>query len=269
MLKVSQLMRVNVHLPKRNSEGDLAKLSDKDLTLVGEVHQVVFSPEGDRVVGLLVRRPDVGGMIRRSDAFLALDSFVVGRFGLVVTRGDESLDDAARQRLQLDWDKCILWVGMDAKTTDGKDLGWVCDVEFFPKSGRVRAFYVGDGSVATSLVGNVVIPADMLRGYGDGYLLVAPEAVGLTLDGGLAAKAGEGYARAKQSGKEVAARAGAAAGDAVEKGAYGVGKALGKAKKAVRKKSSGKSASQVVGKQLKKTRGMFGAFMDEYKKASS
>ena len=83
-------------------------------------------------------------------------------------------------------------------------------------------------------------------------MLVKPEAADLSLNGGFAAKAGEGYARAKQSGKAVASKAGKVADDAVQKGARGLGRAIGKAKK-----NAGGSP-----------RGMFGAFMDEYRTAS-
>lgn len=243
MLKISQLMRVRVYQEKKNKDSK---------TSVGKVRQVVFSPAGDRVVGLLVRRPDVAGMVKRADAFVALDSFDVCDEGIVVSCEKGAMDEAAIERLGLDWDSCILWCGMDAKTTDGKTLGWVSDVEFDPKSGRVASFYVGDGSVAESLVGDVVIPAEMLRGYAKGYMLVDPAAATLALNGGIAAKAGENYARAKMGGKDAAEKAGKVAGEAVEKGARGVGRMIGKAKK-----HAGGSP-----------RGMFGAFMDEYKKAS-
>ena len=241
MIKVSELMRIRVYLPKKGASGNPKELLEKDLQELGVVHQVAFAPKGNRVVGMLVKRPDVAGMVKREDAFVALDSVVAGDFGLVVSRAEAAMDADAIARLSLDWDACVLWVGMDAKTTDGKELGWVSDVEFNAKNGEVKAFYVGDGSVAKSLVGNVVIPAELFVGYADGYMLVKPEAATLELDGGLAAKAGEGYARAKQSGKV-----------AVEKGARGVGRMIGKAKK-----HAGGSP-----------RGMFGAFMDEYRKAS-
>ncbi len=267
MLKVSDLMQVSVFMPKRKREGDPTKLGSGDLSLVGQVRQVVFDPYGKTVVGLLVRRPDVAGMIKREDAFVALDSIGVGSAGLVLTNGEESIDNAARSRLALDWDACILWVGMDAKTSDGKELGWVSDVEFYPKSGKVKSFFVDDGNVAKSLVGSVVIPADLMIGYRDGYLVADPKAATLALNGGLAARAGEGYARAKLEGKEVASKAGKAAGDAVEKGAYGLGRAIGKAKKSVQKgaKEAQKSAEK---KKASGKKGMFGAFLDEYKKAS-
>lgn len=254
MLKVSDLMRVRVYMPKRKETADLEALEASRLTLVGLIRQVVFSPSGHEVVGFLLRRPDVGGMIKRDDAFIAIDSFVVGQDGLVASRGEDSFDDRARERLDLDWDHCVLWTGMDAKTTDGKQLGWVNDAAFNPNNGRVDAFYISDGSVGQALVGNLVIPGDMLRGYSDGYMLVDPQAAKLALDGGLAAKAGEGYARAKHEGKKAADRAGKAAGEAVEKGARELGRAIGKAKKASKSKKSGK--------------GMFSAFVEEYKKAS-
>ena len=243
-------MRVPVHVPKGGQTADPRELASAALRLIGTIHQVVFAPEGNRVVGYLVRKPDAVGMIRRDDAFVALDSCVANDAGLVVSRQD-GMDVAAIKRLGLDWDACILWCGMDARTTDGKDLGWVDDAEFSPKTGKVVSFFVGDGSVAKSLVGNVVIPADMLRGYRNGYMIVDAKAANLELNGGLAAKAGESYARAKVGSKQ-AVQKGA---QAVEKGARGFGSMLGKAKKKSKK-------------QVGRTKGMFGAFMDEYKKAS-
>ena len=258
MLRVSQLMRVPVHVPKKGRKGDPRELAPADLSKLGEVHQVVFAPSGKRVVGYLVRRPDVAGMIKLDDAFVALDRCVANDAGLVVTRSD-GLDDAARERLGLDWDACIIWAGMDAKTSDGKELGWVSDVEFRPKNGKVTSFYVGDGSIATSLVGNVVIPGDMLRGYEGGYMIVDPQAAGLQLDGGLAAKAGEGYAKAKLSGKRAAAKAAEVAEVATEQGARNLGSMIGKARK---------KAGKATKKATKSSKGMFGSFVDEFKKAS-
>lgn len=256
MLKVSMVMAVRVFEPKPKQVEDYSTLTQKELSTVGNVHQVVFAPSGKRVVGFLVRRPDVGGMIKRRDAFLALDSFVPNDLGLVVTRKSDGLDEAAIERLGLNWDACILWRGMDARTSDGKDLGWVSDVEFNATTGEVRNFLVSDGAIAQSLVGNVVIPKDMLIGYQNGYMVVDAAVASSSLDGGLAARAGEGYARAKQGGKQAAQKVGKTAGDAVEKGAYGLGRMIGKAKK------------KSVGEQLGRTKGMFGAFMKEYKKAS-
>ncbi len=251
MLKISQLYRMRVYKPKRGNPDDPASLGKKELTQVGRIHMAVFSPNGKRVVGFMVKRPDIAGMIKQEDQFLALDSFVQGELGLVATKGKDSWDDAARKRMGLDWGHCLMWSGMDAKTTDGKELGWVSDVEFSPKTGAVSIIFVGDGGVSEKLVGNVEIPVDMLRGYSKGKMLVDPEAARLALDGGIAAKAGASYGKAKVEGKKVADKAkveGKKAAEAtsvvVEKGAKG------------------------LGRQIRKSKGMFGSFMDEYKKAS-
>ena len=83
----------------------------------------------------------------------------------------------------------------------------------------------------------------MLRGYEDGFMVVAPEAAKLALTGGVAGKAGEGYARAKYEGKKAAKKAGETAGKAVDKGSKALGKTLGR------------------------TKGMFSSFVDEFRKA--
>lgn len=238
MLKVSQMTGVVVYGPK-GSHGKAAST----FTRVGKVHQTVFSPDGTRVVGFLISRPDIAGMVKREDVFMALDAMAPCDGGVRVTMGAESFDDTARARLGLDWDACIIWAGMDARTTDGKELGFVNDAEFNTKTGAVERFMVGDGGMAQSLVGSVAIPVSMLRGYERGYMVVAPEAANQALTGGVAGKAGESYAKAKLEGKRAASKAGKAAGEAVDKG------------------------SKALGKQLGRTKGMFSSFMDEFKKA--
>lgn len=237
MLKLSQMTGVAVYAPKARGKAAGA------YTRVGKVHRTVFSPDGRRVVGFMVSRPDVAGMVKREELFVALDALAPCDGGVRVTKGEESFDAQARARLGLDWDACLIWAGMDAKTTDGKELGYVNDAEFNSKTGEVAAFMVGDGSVAQSLVGSLRFPASMLRGYSKGYMLVDPEAAHQGLTGGVAGKAGESYAKAKYEGKKAAAQAGKAAGEAVDKG------------------------SRALGRQLGKTKGMFSSFMDEFKKA--
>lgn len=232
MQKLSQITGKPVYVPKRGKSKAFERL--------GKAHQAVFSPEGTRVVGFLVSRPDIAGMVKRPDVFVAFDALEPVEGGYRVTMGDEAFDDRARKRLALDWDRCVMWTGMDAKTTKGKVLGYVGDSEFDPKTGEVASFLIGDGSVAESLVGSVRVPVSMLVGYERGWMIVTPEAAEQALTGGLAGKAGEATARAKAEG----AKAAEAAGRAVDKG------------------------SRALGKQLGRTKGMFGAFAEEFKKAS-
>lgn len=233
MLRVSQMEKLKVFKPRKGATGDPEKLDASQLQKIGIIHLTVCSPNGRQVVGFMIRRPDIAGMVKQKDVFLARDSFAVCDYGLVATRGDDSYDDQARERLQLDWEKCIIWAGMDAKTTNGRELGWVNDFSFDAKSGDIKTFYVGDGGVASSLVGFVEVPVTMLRGYQKGFMLLDPEAAKLQLDGGFAAKAGQDYARAKIEGKKAGQKAAKAADNVVQKGAYGLGKLIGKAKRSI------------------------------------
>lgn len=245
-LRVSDVSGVAVYVPKEGR-----KAASGAFSRLGKVHMAVFTPKGDRVVGLLVKRPDIVGMVKREDVFVAIDALLPCDGGLMLPEPKANTDDAARKRLALDWDACVLWAGMDARTKSGKKLGYVSDARFEAKTGEVRAFYVSEGGVAESLVGVIEVPPSMVLGYENGFMVLSDKASRLTLTGGVAARAGEGYAKAKIAGKEVAerarvegAKAAEAAGEAVDKG------------------------SKALGKHLGKTRGMFGAFVDEYKKAS-
>ncbi|WP_077598620.1 hypothetical protein [Olsenella urininfantis] len=272
MPRVSEYLNAKVFRLKPNKRDAL------HLSRLGKVHMAVFGPSGHKLVGFLVSRPDVVGMIKRPDVFVALDSLERVEGGYKVSSMETGTDAAARKRLGIDWDSCVMWTGMDARTVSGRQLGYVNDASFTAPQGDVESFYVGDGSVSQSLVGSLEIPARLLRGYEHGCMLVENEASAGSLSGGVAAKAGAGYAKAKIQGKEMARKADAAASDAVDKGSLALGKALGSAKRALapqeKKPAKGKGsgnaqgAAKAVGKQARKASGMFGAFMDEYKKAS-
>ena len=300
MAKIDAYQGVRVFLTKKarkdkkNPDAPAEKLSK-----LGKIHMAVFAPNGRQLVGFLVARPDVAGMVKREDAFLAWDSFDPCEHGIVVTRPDDGLDDAARKRLGLDWDKCIMWAGMDARTRSGKVLGYVNDVEFDLKTGRAKTFYIGDGGMARALVGSFEIPAEMVIGYSaaDQFMVVSDDAENLAVDGGVAAKAGEGYAHAKDEAKKATAKFDDAAAKAVDKGSHGLGKMIGKAKRKVQEAKesydeaagttveraapagngvassstsadNGAKVAHAVGEQLGKTKGMFSGFLREFKEAS-
>ena len=243
MARLSALEDLKVLVPKKPKEQPDGSLKERT-TKLGRVHMAVFSPDSTRVVGLMVRRPDVVGVVKVDDAFLALDSFELGERCLVVTRPKDGLDDAARRRLGLDWDSCVMWLGMDARTREGEELGYVTDAEYDPATGAVERYLVTTGSVSKALVGTVDVTPDMVLGYSRGCMVVDPKGRSLEPEGGFAAAAGEGYARAKVEAKaagqkagavasEAGQKAGAAASEAVDKGSYAFGRWLGKTKRAL------------------------------------
>lgn len=233
MLRVGSLTGRRVLLHKKTTTAKDGTVTDKYQKL-GRVHAAVFTPDGKHVAGFTIKRPDVAGLVKRADAFLARDSLkVLDEKTVLVTRPEDGLDEAALRRLDLDWDRCIMWSGMDAKTTAGKPLGYVSDAEYDEGSGAVTRFFTADGGMARALIGSFVITPDMVRGYRDGFMIVEPGDKSVQLDGGLAGAAGEGYARAKAGASEVGKKVGAAAGEAVDKGSFALGRVLGKAKRAI------------------------------------
>lgn len=233
MLRISSLTGQRVLLFKKTTKAKDGTVTDK-YQKFGRVRAAVFSPDGKHVAGFVIKRPDVAGMVRRADAFVAWDSLTrMDEKNLLVSRPEDGLDDAALTRLNLDWDRCIMWSGMDAKTTEGKPLGYVSDAEYDEKTGRVTRFFTADGGMARALIGSFVIEPDMVRGYRDGFMVVDVRDKGVELDGGLAGAAGEGYAKAKAGASVVGKKVGAAAGEAVDKGSFALGKVLGKARRAI------------------------------------
>ena len=77
MLSINDLYGRKVYVPKKAKKKKGAEPDEIKLRKLGKVHMAVFSPDGREVVGFLVTRPDVVGMVKRPDAFLAWDSFRV------------------------------------------------------------------------------------------------------------------------------------------------------------------------------------------------
>lgn len=306
---MGELSRLRVYVPRKErkpgrreerlakaaAEGDRraqAKLDHAgDPKRFGKVHHLVFSPNGRTVAGVMVRRPDIAGMVKRDDCFVALDSFEVRDGGLLVRDEPDAYDEAACKRLGLDFERCIIWGGMNARTASGKQLGYVMDARFDERTGNVDCFCVQEGETATALVGTWEIPAAWLVGYSADFMVVRDEAANLELTGGLAGKAGEGYAAAKQGAKKAVAKADDVASKAVDKGSHALGTVIGKAKvamgsggqadaegaargsaggvaKAGKDPHTGEKAARAVGEQLGKTKGMFSGFLREFKDAS-
>lgn len=217
----------------------------RDPKRLGRVHFPVFTPDGKRLVGYMVTPPDVAGMIKQSDRFVAFDSFSVYEGVIVVADDKAAYDKAAAKRLGIDLDRCIIWVGMDVETASGERLGYCKDASYNPKTGAVQTYHLTQGAAASTLLGDVEMPASYVVGYREQTMVVADEASSLEVTGGVAAKAAE---------------ASVVIGDKVKKGAQTLDE---KGSAAVDK------GSRALGRQLGRTKGMFTAFKDEFKKASA
>lgn len=217
----------------------------RDPKRLGRVHFPVFTPDGRTVMGFMVTPPDVAGMIKQPDRFVARDAIRVYEGVIAVTDAKDSYDAAAANRLCIDLDACIIWTGMDAVTVSGAKLGYCSDASFDAKTGGVSSFTLTGGATAAALLGTVEMPSGYLKGYREGCMIVDDAAASLELSGGMAARAGEASAKVGVKVKQGAKVLDDKGSVAVEKG------------------------SRALGRQLGKTRGMFSAFKDEFKKASA
>ncbi len=233
---------------------------------IGKVRACVFHPHDKRFVGVIVKRPDAAMMFHRKDLFVAYNGYDMVDGRMVVRPEPEATDKAACKAMGINWDDCVLWVGMPVFTQDGSDLGFVGDIVFERETGAIRTLEVTAGATANALLGTREIPVSLIKGFRQGIgkelstydedgeermlgaILVDNAAKSISTEGGLAEKAGEATAVAGNKVHEVADNvvkpAASAAGKAVNKGAF------------------------VTGRQIVRARGMFSNFKNEYDKAS-
>ena len=238
---------------------------------IGKVRRFVFHPKEKRVVGFVVKRPDLLWMFRRKDLFVAVNGYEIEDGRIVVSNDPAATNRAACKELGVDWDACVLWVGLPVMTEDGDTLGVVGSVAFDCRTGAIASVTTDSGATANALLGKREIPANLVKGFKRGMgaalaqtgeegeeseevvlgaILVADEARDIAVEGGLAEKAGEATAvvvnkahTAVDKAKPVASAAAKKTGEVVNKGAY------------------------ATGKQIAATKGMFSGFKEEYDKA--
>lgn len=261
---------------------------------VGKVHMCVFHPEKPLVMGLLVRRPDLAFMVHRSDIFVWRDAFSIedGRIKLSSDRlrwgkkalkqappsGDVCEDDAA----PIDYEKCVLWEGMPLITRNGQNIGSVGDVLFSVNTGRVIQVVATQGAGTDALIGTRTIPANLLVGFRFGKgarlrdsaasnqsltqngssdtellgaIMIDDAAEQLEEAGGAAVALGTGVGKVQQR---------------VVQNVKDITPPLQDATKTVAREAT-KAAykgAQATQQQLKRAKGMFAAFKEEYDKAS-
>ncbi|MEE8716411.1 MAG: PRC-barrel domain-containing protein [Coriobacteriales bacterium] len=227
MLTIKQVRKLKVYRrPKPGKEYTKDGMPRRGRK-IGKLYQTVFDPTGMRVVGFVVRRPDLLLMFKRPEKFLALDSAEFDDDDVLYAKnGSDSWDDKAIKRLGIDYDSCLMWEGMDVKTQNGDELGRVSDISFDERTGKVKTFFLDDGGAARALIGSVEIGGDQVVGYKKGFLIVTNDVSSQQLSGGLAAKAGAATAKAKINAKEGTRKADEAASKAVEAGSVGIGKGI-------------------------------------------
>ena len=179
--------------------------------------------------------------------------------GRVIIRPDAAASGKAYCKKEgLNWDDCVLWVGLPVMSENGESYGIVGNVTFNRITGTVDCFETDNGATSNALLGKRTIPADMVRGFKRGMgaalanmgaegvegeevqlgaMLVSSQVANLNSEGGVAEKAGAATAVAVDKvqttvdkAKPVVSKAAAATGEAINKGAYATGKQISKSK---------------------------------------
>lgn len=249
--------------PKKNSPDVVKKM--------GRIHHFVFHPSRARLLGIMVKRPDIALMFHRKDAFIPLDGFVVIDDDIVIKESALAAGHKAAKALDFNLESCVIWIGLPVLCADGTSLGFIDEVEFDSNTGDVVSLDISDGATSKVLLGRRVIPGSLVRGFKRGMgtqlyltddddpesygcILVADEARDIEAEGGIAKKAGEAtatvtngakrtYEKVSRKVKPALSDASKAAGEAIRKGVY------------------------ATGRQIARTEGMFTNFKSEFKKA--
>ena len=237
---------------------------------IGKVRRLVFHPRERRVVGFIVKRPDLALMFHRKDLFVSINGFDIVDGRVVVRQAPDATDKGACKALGIDWDTCVMWEGLPLMTESGETLGMVGTVTFDRATGAISTVTADAGATANTLLGTRVIPASYIKGFrrGIGVALVQQDAAGAEQDEDeieLGAILVSDEAMKLVAEGSVAEKAGAATAVAVNKVNTTVKPAVTNAAKATTQ-AVGKGV-RAVGKRAEETKDAFSGFKEEYDKA--
>ena len=271
-MRIANLLHTKVYVPSTSKKKDFKKL--------GRVKDIVFSADGRYLVGLSVKRPDIAGMVARDDVFVAIDSIVLDDGVIQVLNNTDGLGAKAINRLKLNYDKCIIWLGMDVITENNTSLGRVVDIDVDPNTFLITNVYASESGFSETLIGATKIPEYMVIGLNRNCMLLDDRACGLKPMGGVAKASAEVVTSIKDTtAKQVEKLDKALDSKTRELGTMlkdtqeAYNKAAGvsiKSEDCENKKvnTTGDKFAYNVGKHLSQTKGMFSSFVDEYKKSS-
>lgn len=217
----------------------------------GRVRNVIFHPSKPQAVGITVKRPDLLWMIKRKDRIAALDKISRTESGdiLIDLTDNEAWDNGAAKRLGFSLDECIIWDGMSVRNLDGVDLGAISNITLGDDL-KIESVDVSSGGVNRALLGSADITAEKLRGYDmNAQAIVAdidPEDV--VVNGGVAAKAGEAWAKGSHKMSENQEAISDRAAENIEQTAYAAGEAIANIKEKVKDSKASEKASEMGAK---------------------
>jgi len=174
---------------------------------LGGISGVLFHPSEPRVVGLVVKRPRIAGVIARGPVYVALAVVELGdssvRFG---TKGLPTIASGAKA-VGASWDDTVLWDAMPVRSVAGESVGAVSDVSFDFETGVVRMLRVSTGVLGDIAVGRLDVPGELVEGFDGEAVVVRAGYADLPKSGGVAKAAATTASAAKEAGGKVAKQA--------------------------------------------------------------
>jgi uncharacterized protein YrrD len=191
-------------------------VADPEGREIGAVLHVLFHPSEPRVVALEVVPRARRIVLDRRPRYLPMSPGLLAECGesSLVRWTDAKLPPRTRIEKQLGFslDSTVIWHHMEVRLDNGVRVGFVADVVFSRKSGKVLRLLLSEGSVADFAVGRREVPGELVKGF-DGTAVIVDESFRTAAEssGGLAAASGKSAAYAKH-GADKAADAALAAG---------------------------------------------------------
>jgi sporulation protein YlmC with PRC-barrel domain len=203
---------------------------------VGRVVHVLFDAARPVVVGYLVERRRLLWLFDRKDRHLAHDRVRFTSEGMHIVQDGAVWDRKAASRLGIDWNLTVVWSGMPVRAEKGTRIGTVRDGVYDVETGELKALGLTGGITADLALGTTDLPAGLVMGFTDGYVVISDEALDIAPSGGAAEAAGKGAAVARVQAEKAATVAGDAAKTAM---AYGKSAAKVAARSETGKKAVG------------------------------
>lgn len=190
----------------------LSELQDVEVVNVkgkpmGLVTDVLFHPGQPRAIAVVVRRPRIGGLVARADAYIPLGILRVEGGKLHLDSKGLPAEKDGIQMLGYSWDVTVHWAGMPVRSADGEQVGAVSDVTFALEDGAVTSMRVSTGVLGDVAVGRLEVPGNLVQGFSGDAVIVSAGYSDLAASGGVAKAAAKGAGIAKDVGGRVAKQA--------------------------------------------------------------
>jgi hypothetical protein len=95
LLSIGELLNKKVFVAHKKKEDTYRR--------IGKVRRFVFHPTEKRVIGFIMKRPDMAMMFHRPDQFVAIDRVEVVEGGIIVEDAADTFDQKACLRFGVDW----------------------------------------------------------------------------------------------------------------------------------------------------------------------